>query len=381
MLKRLSVVACAIGCLAAVSPAGAQDTAGSSATRRVEARIRALQRESDRLAGSARTLVGELRKLEIARDLRVAEATQADAAVAGATNDLAATTERLTALERERVDQLPGLRAQLVGLYKRGAAGYLPLLLGAGNLREFGRASRILAVMSARQRRRIEAHRQTLDALRKQRADLEARTAALRERQAAAQQARSAARRAVAAHAERIAEVDARRDLTAQYVGELEIARNGLMQSLTARSSDQPAAAPVIPLDPFRGALEWPVDGRLTARFGQPANRLGGSAVRNGIEISAAAGVAVRAVHGGTVAHADPFTGFGNLVILDHGGGHYSLYGYLGAIGVARGQTVESGSEVGQVGPSPAGPPALYFEMRIDGRSVDPVQWLQPRPR
>src|SRR6185503_7202079 len=151
------------------------------------------------------------------------------------------------------------------------------------------------------------------------------------------------------------------------YVGELQVARDGLLQAVETRGS--PAEA--VPLAPFRGALEWPADGRLTGRFGQPGNRLGGSAVRNGIEISASVGTPVRAVHSGTVAHADPFTGFGNLVILDHGSNHYSLYGYLGAIAVTAGQKVESGAELGQVGPSPAGPPALYFEMRIDGRSVD----------
>jgi septal ring factor EnvC (AmiA/AmiB activator) len=69
----------------------------------------------------------------------------------------------------------------------------------------------------------------------------------------------------------------------------------------------------------------------------------------------------------------------GNLVILNHGGNHFSLYGYLGAMSVSVGQAVQEGQPLGQVGPSPAGPPALYFEMRIDGRAVDPVQWLEPR--
>jgi septal ring factor EnvC (AmiA/AmiB activator) len=79
------------------------------------------------------------------------------------------------------------------------------------------------------------------------------------------------------------------------------------------------------------------------------------------------------------VGFADAFTGFGTLVIVDHGANNYSLYGYLASASVERGQTVESGMELGRVGSAPAGPPALYFEMRIDGRSVDPVQWLKGR--
>jgi len=71
--------------------------------------------------------------------------------------------------------------------------------------------------------------------------------------------------------------------------------------------------------------------------------------------------------------------GTGTLVILEHGGDNYSLYGYLESAGVEQGDLVDNGAELGRVGLAPAGPPALYFEMRIDGRSVDPLQWLRPR--
>ena len=104
-----------------------------------------------------------------------------------------------------------------------------------------------------------------------------------------------------------------------------------------------------------------------------------GSLARNGIEIGAAEGTPVLAVHPGTVDYADAFTGFGNLVIVDHGSNYYSLYGYLGAAEVRGGDHVNAGTELGLVGTPPTGPPALYFELRVDGRSIDPVQWLKPR--
>jgi septal ring factor EnvC (AmiA/AmiB activator) len=97
------------------------------------------------------------------------------------------------------------------------------------------------------------------------------------------------------------------------------------------------------------------------------------------VDIAAAEGTAVHAVHGGTVGFADAYTGFGTLVILDHGDNNYSLYGYLASASVTRGQAVDTGAELGRVGHAPAGPPALYFELRINGRAVDPVQWLKPR--
>jgi septal ring factor EnvC (AmiA/AmiB activator) len=175
-----------------------------------------------------------------------------------------------------------------------------------------------------------------------------------------------------------VTRIDSRRDLTAQYVGELQVAYDRLQQQVS-RVAGAPGVTTTIPLGPFRGALEWPVAGRTSGGFGQAGGRLGGSAVRNGLEIVAVEEAPVRAVHGGTVAFADVFTGFGRLVIIDHGGSNYSLYGYLGTMAVGRGEMVDSGAEIGRVGRAPAGPAALYFEMRIDGRSVDPVEWLRPR--
>jgi septal ring factor EnvC (AmiA/AmiB activator) len=88
----------------------------------------------------------------------------------------------------------------------------------------------------------------------------------------------------------------------------------------------------------------------------------------------------VRAVHDGAVTFAAPFTGFGDLVIVDHGAGAFSLYGHLQEISVAQGVRVARGDVVGLSGRTPTGTSGLYFELRIDGRPVDPVQWLRSRP-
>jgi len=82
-------------------------------------------------------------------------------------------------------------------------------------------------------------------------------------------------------------------------------------------------------------------------------------------------------VHDGTVAFAGQFTGYGNLVIVDHGDGAHSLYGHLRSVGVQRGSPVDTHAEVGESGRNPAGNPALYFELRVDGKPVDPLQWLK----
>ncbi len=96
--------------------------------------------------------------------------------------------------------------------------------------------------------------------------------------------------------------------------------------------------------------------------------------------MSAPEGQTVRVVHEGVVAFSGPFTGYGNLVIVDHGDRSYSLYGHLNSVQVATGQRLDAQAPVGTSGRNPAGVPALYFELRIDGAAVDPLQWLR-RPR
>ena len=348
---------------------------------RITDRLRALQREAQRLAGESRTLVGDLRQREVDRDIKAAQLKQAEAAMAEAEKAIQSTTMRLSDLEVQRINQLPDLKTQLVDIYKRGRSGYARMLFSAGDLREFARATRAVSALSAINERRIEEHRKTVDAMRQERTAFEQKAKELQTKTAEARRAKSAAEGAVASASELIRQIDSRRDMTAQYVGELQDAYGKLQQQVTALSTEKPAGAePVaVPLRPFQGALDWPVQGRIIGFFGQPSNRLGGGAVRNGIEIAADEDTPVRAIHGGSVGFAGAFTGFGTLVILDHGGNGYSLYGYLASTALEQGQTVETGAEVGRVGLAPAGPPTLYFEMRIDGRSVNPVQWLKPR--
>jgi septal ring factor EnvC (AmiA/AmiB activator) len=347
---------------------------------RITDRIRALQREAERLAGESRTLVGDLRQREIDRQIKADQLRQAEDAMTEAERSLQMTTMRLSDLEVQRINQLPDLKTQLVDIYKRGRSGYARLLFSAGDLREFSRATRAVGALSAINERRISEHQRTLEAMRQERSAFEQKAKDLQAKTAEARRAKSAADAAVASAVEMIGQIDSRRDMTAQYVGELQVAYSRLQQQVTALSTDKPAAAPVeVPLQPFQGALEWPVAGRIVGLFGQPSNRLGGTAVRNGLEIAAEEDAQVRAVHSGSVGYAGPFTGFGTLVILDHGGNGYSLYGYLASTPLQEGDMVASGAEVGRVGLAPAGPPTLYFEMRIDGRSVNPVQWLKPR--
>ncbi|MBA1241292.1 murein hydrolase activator EnvC family protein [Pseudomonas japonica] len=125
-----------------------------------------------------------------------------------------------------------------------------------------------------------------------------------------------------------------------------------------------------------RGKLPWPVDGRLLARFGDTR---GDERTRwDGVMIGAAAGTAVRAVHGGRVVFADWLRGAGLLVILDHGDGYLSLYGHNQTLLKSAGDVVKAGEAISTVGTSGGqDTPALYFAIRQQGRATDPAQWCR----
>lgn len=347
---------------------------------RASARIRALQQEADSLASRERTLLGELRRFEIDRQIKAEELVGIAVKTDATGRELAETTARITDLEQAAMRQRPGVEARLVELYKLGRPGYARLLLGVGDLRSIARAYRMVAGLAELDRQRIEEHRLTLERLKTARDDLEARHLKMRALEDDARRARQALDRAVANQTTQIDEIDRRRDLTAQLTGELQLAQRQLQASLVALASGTTAlVAPMaLPLRPFRGDLEPPVSGRVIAPFGrQQQTRFGTTIQRNGVELAAEEGAAVQAIHEGEVAFADTFTGFGHLVILDHGAQSYSLYGYLSSLSVERGARVDRHQVLGAVGRAPAGPAALYFELRIDGQPVDPVQWLK----
>jgi septal ring factor EnvC (AmiA/AmiB activator) len=179
-----------------------------------------------------------------------------------------------------------------------------------------------------------------------------------------------------------VSEMCLRDSLSAELAGELQAAQQKLQRTLTAMSTGAPRPAsegPALPIRPFRGALDWPAAGRIMSRFGRQGATASATS-QNGIQISVAEGTPIVAVHDGTVAFAGPFTGYGNLVIVDHGAQTYSMYGQLGETHVQPGARIDRGETLGLAGRVMSGFPGVYFEMRVDGKPVDPLEWLKKRP-
>jgi murein hydrolase activator len=132
------------------------------------------------------------------------------------------------------------------------------------------------------------------------------------------------------------------------------------------------------PFEDLKGRLALPVRGELANRYGSP--RSDGGLTWRGLFIAAKAGEEVRAVAPGRVVFADWLRGFGNLLILDHGDGYMSLYGYNETLYKQVGQTIAGGDVVAAVGNSGGSADSgLYFELRHQGKPFDPLTWVNVR--
>ncbi len=151
-----------------------------------------------------------------------------------------------------------------------------------------------------------------------------------------------------------------------------------LIAELSSILSDYPITSEE-PFSTHKGRLTWPVAGTLLHEFGQP--RVGGSVKWNGVVLAAPRGREVRAVYHGRVAFADWLAGMGLLVIVDHGEGYMSLYGYNETILKNTGDWVAPGDVIATVGDSGGqSQSGLYFELRNGTKPENPRRWVTRTP-
>ncbi len=370
-------------------------TAGSKEKelRELRGRIEALQK---RLAGA------EESKTEAADALQeseraISETNRALRELGAQSRDLEKHLQALGAESRRREQALAAQQALLARVlyhqYVGGRAEPLRLLLNREDPHEIARRLYYFGYISRARARLILETRESLAQVRALSHETEGKA-----RELAAVAAESTALRDRLGREKRErAQVLARisRDIRRQRqeIGKLKrdesrLAR--LVQSLSrlvARSKPAPrlsnervprASGGDSPFPELKGKLNLPVRGELANRFGSP--RADGGVVWKGLFIAARAGEEVRAIAGGRVVFADWLRGFGNLLIVDHGDAYMSLYGNNEALYKRVGDSINAGEPVAEVGASGGNADSgLYFELRHQGRPLDPLEWVDTR--
>lgn len=343
---------------------------------RAEARLSELRQEAQKLASEEKTLLNDLRRLQVDRELKAAELEARTIALAEARTAVTALEQQQATLAGETARQEPLVRARAVELYKRGRAGMLRRLVDAASARDAMRAWRQMAAASSRDAARFADYQSAIQTLASSRAKLEGERQEAERLRRETGAARAALDRSIRVHEQRIAGIRRERVLNSELAAELNAAAAGLAATVETMPAGAPPASGAA-ITAFRRALPWPAEGRVARAFrgGAP-----GALPFNGIEIAAAGGAPVSAVHEGDVAFSGPFTGFGHLIIVQHGPETFTLYGHLSAGLVGKGERVTAGQVIGRAGQPPGSRETrLYFELRVDGQPVNPLQWLRPQ--
>lgn len=187
--------------------------------------------------------------------------------------------------------------------------------------------------------------------------------------------AREAARKLAARRAAERRAAGERAGQARAPVGSAPPARRGEAVVGEARSAAGPTPTGVR-FSQLRGQLRFPVRGELVGRFGAP--RAEGGTTWKGVFIRAATGTDVRAVAGGEIVFSDWLRGYGNLIIIDHGGDYLSIYGNNDALLGDVGEEVGGGDTIARVGSEGGGGESgLYFEIRHQGQPQDPMKWVR----
>jgi septal ring factor EnvC (AmiA/AmiB activator) len=347
----------------------------------VRERISGLKTSMDKAAAERDRLAAELQEVEVAiseQRMRIAEIDREQRATTKKKEALDANlAEREAHLDKESV----ALAAQVRAAYQSGSQEKIRLLLNQRDPAMLGRLMAYYQYLNDYRAENIEAviaEIRELDVLRAQIAAEAARLGELAKTRYAeltrlnlSQEERATL---LASLREKIkSEGQEVERLAAQ---EKDLTR--LIAELTSILSDYPISSEQ-PFSEHKGKLTWPVAGALMHDFGQP--RVGGNMKWNGVVLAAPRGREVRAVYHGRVAFADWLAGMGLLVIVDHGEGYMTLYGYNETILKNAGDWVAPGDVIATVGDSGGQSEAgLYFELRSGTQPVNPRRWITRRP-
>jgi murein hydrolase activator len=347
-----------------------------------------VEQELERLRTQVHSLSDELANIERQKETTNRIVNELDRQINGLSNQLDKTTVDLLLAQDALAEKRAVLERRLVDIYKRGPLYTYQVLLAAESFGDLlsrykylylvSRQDRLLANDMSKLQRRIGRERQTLvdarDALGRRKnertQELDRYLTLERQRQTSLRETRRSAREAQ----QRLSELERDEKGLNDRIAALERAR----REAEARGAATAAAA-ITTAD--LGQLDWPVQGRIVYQFGTATGPNNTRIPWHGIGIAAPVGTPVHAIAGGIVSLAGPLGTYLTSVLIDHGGGYYSFYGYLNDATVTKGERVVKGQLVGHVGGGSSDQgPHLHFEIRGQGGiALDPINWLKTR--
>ena len=365
--------------LAPGSPSIAQQRDHEAEIERLRGEIRQLKSRLGAVQSRAKSTENDLRAVELELTIASRELEAIRETESRLVGQRAAIAERVFALHSNIERHRRYLVDRLAVLYRMGRMPYVRMLLAVETDQDPLEAARLLAYLVGRDARAVSAFQADQERL-----VLEESRLAEKEQEIAGVRRLADERQRVAAAQQKekerlLAELRREERRSAARLAELEEKARRLERLFELLYDQSPVASVTARIGEFKGALDWPVAGKVIEEFGrQRSTAYGTFVVNNGVRIEASPGTPVRAVFQGTVLYAQWFKGYGNLIILDHGERVFSLYGNTRGTALSAGERVTAGQTIAFVAEGEEGEAgALYFEIREDNRPADPQGWLR----
>ena len=313
------------------------------------------------------------------------------------TKELHASEEKLRALEEQKQSfelELATLRTQLAeneiafsaintqfkkrirSLAKMPNGARVAVIGGAESLQDYLRVQRMLRLIASYDRELQEEHLEKRKVLTKLSQEIQSKEDKLEEtsREILANREAVVIQRDKKLHF--LQEILNSRPQTRQLALEFLRINQKLTQTIGTLT---PGPANNVSIRKHSGSLPWPTLGELVGTFGQKVEIKSSTVTtQNGITLKAPYGTQVFAIFEGVVAHTGWLPGYGKIIIIDHNDGFHSIVGHLRSVTVRQGQEVDQLDPIGTVGDSGSlMGTQLYFELRHEGKSLDPLAWLR----
>jgi len=338
-----------------------------------------------------KNLQSSLGKTQIKQSSALKELRRAEKQIATASKILRSTLSQLkkkqkelgslryqqTDLEANRTIQKKALAEQLKSAYINGKQEYLKLLLNQQNPEKLGRMLVYYDYMNKARSKQVKALQVTLKNL----SNIDNKISReIQKLNILKQSKEGETKQLVRLQSKRkalVAKLTQEIAFKSDELTELEINAQELQQlidSVRETIEDMDFSQPLEGLKKLKGKLKWPTKGKQVRRFGA----INQGQKSSGVLISAKEGSEINSIHHGRVVYSDWLRGFGLLMILDHGKGYMSLYGYNQALYKDVGDWVEAGEAVATMGQSGGQKvTGLYFELRYQGKPVNPKRWFR----
>ncbi len=338
-----------------------------------------MRKELDTLRGQHDAARQALQQVEKAIGQRVRSLRDTAQQLTGVEKRLGTLHGEQTRLRAKLARQRALLARQVRAAFAIGRQEYLKLLLNQQDPAAMGRVMTYYDYFNRARAKRIRAALATLDQLHQVEADIQTQSATLQALQNRQQQDKQKLEASYKERARVVASLRAQLSSKGQQLARMvenEKHLDRLLRAINEALADIPAdPGNRKPFPQLKGRLPSPTQGKIRDLYGHP--RLG-TVNWKGAIIQAPEGRAVRAVSHGRVAFADWLRGYGLLMIIDHGNGYMTLYGHNQALYKETGDWVEPGDVIATVGDSGgANQAGLYFEIRHNGRPVDPGRWCR----